>query len=619
MCSKHSTGKISYKLFFKKNFRGLFSVGRILFFAVMSGFFSTSAFCAPYLGKEIEFQQPDGNLVAVRVWGDEFYIHAETLDGYPLVRDPANGFVCYALVDKDESDFISTGIPYTGQSVDELKTLGRWPSLRGEGITKGRRLKNQVVIEKADQNRRLLGRDRQGRILLTPGSGFLPTGDVQLESSGPLIGNIVGLTLLIQFPDVPATIPQADIDNYCNQVGYTDYGNNGSIRDYFYDVSNGKLIYTNYVTAYYTARYNRAYYTDETVTYGRFARELIDEALEWLDDPAGLNFDFGILSTDSYSCLLAINAFYAGPTVNAWSKGLWPHMSTMYGEFTSNEGVQSGVYQITNIGSSLALGTFCHENGHMICGYPDLYDYGFESYGVGDYCLMGYGGSGFNPVPPNPYLRNIKGWEISTVFPSLSGVKYFIQSNSNISYKYRNPANSNELFFIDSRTKNGRNSSLPDEGLMIWHIDKIASNDNEQMTPSRHYLVSVEQADGQFHLEYHDSYGESGDLFHAGYKDIFNDTSSPNANWWDGSNSNLVIRQISGVGSTMSFIYGNGPLIGDIDGDGDVDLADLSVLTDQWLEPPGSPSADIAPQPSGDGVVNLDDFAIMAAHWLTGT
>ena len=36
-------------------------------------------------------------------------------------------------------------------------------------------------------------------------------------------------------------------------------------------------------------------------------------------------------------------------------------------------------YQITNIGSSLALGTFCHENGHMLCGFPDIYDYGYDS------------------------------------------------------------------------------------------------------------------------------------------------------------------------------------------------------------------------------------------------
>jgi hypothetical protein len=356
---------------------------RVLFLAAISCLFSVPAFCAPYLGKEFEFQQPDGSPIAIRVWGDEFYIRAETLDGYSLVRDPVSGFICYAEVNSDGSDFISTGIPYTGQTVEKLKDSGLWPLAKGNGIKKGLRLKRQAVIEKADRNRQLLRRDQQGRILPAPDSDAFSAAPAQAGSPAPLIGQIVGLTLLIQFPDVPATIPQADIDNYCNQVGYTGYGNNGSIRDYFYDVSNGNLTYTNYVTVYYTAQNIRSYYTDPCIPYGTRARELIREALLWLDNPSGQNFNFGTISTDSSNYMLAINAFYAGPTVNAWAEGLWPHMSSMYNWFTSNEEVISGVYQITNIGSSLKLRTFCHENGHMICAYPDLYDYGYESYGAG--------------------------------------------------------------------------------------------------------------------------------------------------------------------------------------------------------------------------------------------
>jgi len=535
-----------------------FRMRRVLFFAAISCLFSVSAFCAPYWGKEFEFHQPDGSPIAVRVWGDEFYIRAETLDGYPLVRDPVSGFICYAEVNNDGSDFISTGIPYTGQTVEKLKYSGLWPLAQGNGIKKGLRLKHQAVIKKADRNRYLLGRDQRGRILPAPDSDAFSAASAHADSPTPLIGQVVGLTLLIQFPDVPATILQADINNYCNQVGYTGYGNNGSVHDYFYDVSNGNLTYTNYVTAYYTAQHDRSYYTQESTSYERRARELIKEALLWLDDPSGQNFNFGTISTDSSNYMLAINAFYAGAIQNDWAEGLWPHSSSMYGMFTSNEGVKAGVYQITNIGSSPALGTFCHENGHMICDYPDLYDYGFESYGAGNYCLMAFGGSDYNPIPPNPYLRDIKGWESVMVFPRLWGVQYFLQSNSNTSYKYLNPDNSYEFFYIDSRTKTGRNSSLPDDGLVIWHIDEDGSNNNEQMTPSQHYLVSVEQADGLFHLEYGSNIGGSNDLFHAGYRDIFNDTTTPNAKWWNGNNSNLVIRQISAVGPTMSFVYDDG-------------------------------------------------------------
>ena len=59
-------------------------------------------------------------------------------------------------------------------------------------------------------------------------------------------------------------------------------------------------------------------------------------------------------------------------------------------------------------------------------------------------------------------------------------------------------------------------------------------------------------------------------------------------------------------------------IAGDITGNGIVDFEDLAILADQWLQPPGIPSADIAPSPNGDGIVNFLDFAVLAGHWLEG-
>ncbi len=61
------------------------------------------------------------------------------------------------------------------------------------------------------------------------------------------------------------------------------------------------------------------------------------------------------------------------------------------------------------------------------------------------------------------------------------------------------------------------------------------------------------------------------------------------------------------------------PILGDITGDGKVNYEDLEILANQWLQPPGTPSADIAPLPNGDGIVNFLDFAILAQHWLEGS
>jgi hypothetical protein len=54
---------------------------------------------------------------------------------------------------------------------------------------------------------------------------------------------------------------------------------------------------------------------------------------------------------------------------------------------------------------------------------------------------------------------------------------------------------------------------------------------------------------------------------------------------------------------------------GDISGNGIINFNDLLILTEQWLETPGDPSADIAPQPNGDNEVNLLDFALLSVDY----
>jgi hypothetical protein len=56
----------------------------------------------------------------------------------------------------------------------------------------------------------------------------------------------------------------------------------------------------------------------------------------------------------------------------------------------------------------------------------------------------------------------------------------------------------------------------------------------------------------------------------------------------------------------------------DIDGDGEVGLPDVVIMVLQWLQAPGVPSADIAPEPL-DNFVNGLDFAILEQHWLMCT
>jgi hypothetical protein len=53
----------------------------------------------------------------------------------------------------------------------------------------------------------------------------------------------------------------------------------------------------------------------------------------------------------------------------------------------------------------------------------------------------------------------------------------------------------------------------------------------------------------------------------------------------------------------------------DINCDGNVNLIDFAILGNQWLQAPGAPSADIAPD-GGDGVVDYLDVDVLTEHWL---
>ncbi len=58
---------------------------------------------APYgpEGKAVEFTQPDGTKLKLRVFGDEFYARTETADGYTVVFDPASKTYFYAVLSAD--------------------------------------------------------------------------------------------------------------------------------------------------------------------------------------------------------------------------------------------------------------------------------------------------------------------------------------------------------------------------------------------------------------------------------------------------------------------------------------------------------------------------------------
>ncbi len=497
----------------------------------------------PFSGKIFTFTNPDGSEFQVRGWGNQYAARFETLDGFTVVKEPKSGYFQYARLSADKNRLEPSGINVGDEDPQSLGMPMHAKVRRAAAKEQARMAQAELGGKRRWEIRREQKKAQNLDIARSSGPGAAPP-------PGTTTGTYVGICVLIDFPDVPATIGQAEVNNYCNQVGYSGFGNNGSVRDYFEDVSDGNLTYTNVVTTYYTASNNRAYYTDPAIPFGTRARELITEAL---NDLVTQGFDFSPLSSDSGGFIYALNVYYAGPVVNNWSEGLWPHSWSLAAPFDIGGGRRFFDYQFTDMSNELVLRTFCHENGHMICDFPDLYDYGGESRGPGHFCLMGYGGADKNPTQVGAYLKHAAGWT-SSITTITSGMTGSVTAGQNDFYIHaKNPS---EYFILENRQQSGRDATLPDSGLAIWHVDETGSNNNEQMTPAMHYECSLEQADGQFDLEGNANFGDAEDLFGSPLATIFSDTTSPNARWWDGSNSGLAISQISASAATMTFSTG---------------------------------------------------------------
>jgi len=502
----------------------------------------------PFFGREFTFTQPDGTKLKVKGWGNQDKAVFETLDGFTVTRDPVTGFYQYAALSNDGNDLVASG--FQADMVNP-RNLGLSKSIR----TNRSSGPPSDAIASGLTGRKTRWETRREIVRMQQRAALMATADaVPAPPQRKTVGDFVGLCLLVDFPDVPQTISRDEVDAYCNRKNYAGFGNSGSVYDYFFDNSGGKLRYTSIVAPYYTAKHERDYYTDETVTYTKRAQELIREALDWLRSQ---HFDFSALTVDTQKYVYATNIFYAGEGVNNWSQGLWPHSSVLSSDYQLMPGKIAADYQITDIGNELTLGTFCHENGHMICDFPDLYDYendGVLSYGVGSFCLMCAGANidGKNPTQINAYLKYRAGWanNVTQIGPGLTA-----EVHAGLNDFFMLKKNQREYFIIENRQKVKRDAALPGAGLAIWHVDELGDNENQGMKPNSHYECSLVQADGEFDLEHGtgNEFGEAKDLFHGGGNARLSDATNPNSKWWNGSSSALNISSISNNASTMTF------------------------------------------------------------------
>lgn len=367
--------------------------------------------------------------------------------------------------------------------------------------------------------------------------------------------SVKGITLLIDFEDLPADLSVDRINDLLNGEGYTEPAVPSSVRDYWKVQSRDSIDLTYDIFGYYRAAETFATY--ETMDW-TIVNDIVTAALDSVvaNNP---DYDWDGLTTHSAMGLeneiLSVNVITTG-----WIPGSGgAHWST---DWTAPNGYSLYGFTVQPLTSMwdpdfVRLFTICHEIGHAAWGFPDTYDYDGSSFGTGFYSVMS-GNQVAGEVEPigAPFFRDA-GWvDAIEIMPNSS---YSLKQDGKSVAIYFNPADDKEYFIIEAcMSSTPGNAAFPVErGLVIWHVDENVTTLNtlENMTFEEHYEYSIEQADGNFDLENGVNQGDAGDIYVEGSE--FNSSTIPNTNWWNGDESGLDINSITFLAdNTIRFCNG---------------------------------------------------------------
>ena len=132
-----------------------------------------------------------------------------------------------------------------------------------------------------------------------------------------------------------------------------------------------------------------------------------------------------------------------------------------------------------------SIGAFCHEYGHLL-GLPDLYDYTYETDGVGFWSLMSFGSNiildnsnagGSAPAPLLAWEKYYLGWLTpETINPTAEPQTFFFSDieKSRKAWKINLNPSGSQYLILEGKKQNitGTGWTVWENGLLITHIDE---------------------------------------------------------------------------------------------------------------------------------------------------
>lgn len=505
-----------------------------------------SANGVPAYPKIISVNVGDG-VAYIRLFGDEHSKRAETLDGYTVIQKSGEWF----FAEKDSEGWLKPSEHKLSATItDATKQY----------------LKNTT---KHLANSPVISREKSRNSVL------------QTLRSQNVVGMRRVLVILMQYSDVSMVKRQNDFDELFNGIGYFDDGAQGSVCDFYTDVSYGQLQLVCDVVGPFTSKHNMKYYGgNDRSGDDSHPEELFEEAIKQAVETVSLK-DY---DADDDGFVDNVHIIFAGhgEEAGAPDDAIWSHEATFYQPYEI-QGMKIDRYSCApelrgNRGSGISrIGPHCHEIGHAL-GAMDYYDTDYEDdgeyVGTGDWDVMASGSwnnEGITPADFNPYVKAYDfGWIFPkdlpsgdvTIHPSCidSGNYYILKSSYSTDY-----------YLIENRSKEKWGYGIPGAGMLVFHIHSELANSGNNInskTPQKCYVVCASsrmQRPSSSPSSYGDIDSDGCPYPGSSNNTNFGQRSIPAAFFWDDEECGIELNYISMDGEGNIHLENNSLGIGDGD------------------------------------------------------
>ncbi len=476
------------------------------------------------------------------------------------------------------------------------------------------------------------------------------------------------LTILVEFPDYKFTYSKEQIDQVFNSTEYNTTGrftSYGSVAQYFDDSSNGAFRPVFSLVGPYSLDKNATYYGkgDDNTT------ELLLDACK---AAAADGVDFSEYDSDGDGYVDLVYVYYAGYGAN-WGGSddfFWPKagynsgLSVTYnGKKLYRFGFNQELFAFPGVDKQLGLdyvpqagiGVMVHEFSHCL-GLPDFYptltwldkngEYDVEKYdnqSMEMWDLMDNGGNlnnGFDPIPYTAWEREVMGWtEKMPVLDSRCDVeqKPLVDGGNGVRIVNDNDYANSESWILENvpaGKQYGWYRSVPKSGMIVTHVDYDKRYFSNLTCPNNvlgHPRVTILPADGCLYSGYRSSLSAGnpnymtqkqlnadlkGDPFpYSNGETVVNSLTDYKA--YRGEMDKPITNIVRNDNGDITFKFMGGTLImGDVNGDGAVTVADANAVVNHFLGTSDDVIDEEAADMNEDGEITVSDANAIVNKYL---